>query len=517
MSANSSNSHKLEEELDKETIKSRAIRSSFILIVRQFIVRVLNIIGLLVLARLLDPVTFGVFAILQFIVLFFEVIGALGFPTALIRQKGVVLDDQYRAVFTLQCLLLVISVLLIITCAPYVVGHYDLENDAIQAMYIMCFALFFSSFKVVPRIVLERAMRHDAVAFSEIVEYIAYLLIAMLLAVFGAGLWSLVIATVARALLGLIVLYIYAAWRPRLTLDLSSLKAMRGFALSTFTSRLLELANRALVPVLVGTLFGVYLVGIINFARTILDVLIAQPINMVGRVQFRVFSTQQDNNKSIVRNVERSYLLGGMITFFLAVMAALFSEPLVLLVLGEKWRAVVPAVEVMAFGYAFYAILNPSFQCLRALGDIWMPLVATAILFILTFGLTFILSPQFDDKSYPIATLISIPAVSAITAISIGVRTGFFGLIVISRLLLCAAITGACMYLIVPDELGVISSLLYASLGGLIYFLLLGILLGKKISLALDTLIDGSSALPRSLQKLMRAFSGALTRLSLAN
>ena len=404
-----------EENLSNESIKNRAIRSSAVLVGRQFLMRGLGIIGIFVLAKILSPEIFGIFAIIQFIVLLFEQTSGFGLPLALIRQKEAVNENQLRSVFTIQFVFVLFAGCLIYTFAPNIVEHYELNHEVVYAIQLMIIALIFSSLSLIPKLILQRNFYHDKVAQADIQSYIIYLISAIVMSLFGYGLWSLIFATIFRSVVKTIVLFRYCEWRPSLLWDFSDVRPLISFAIPSQISKIIDLAYRSIVPIIIGSLFGVHAVGILNLARTLLDTAIAQPIAMIGRVQLRLFSNLQDNLPSITRNIHRSYLLGSSGAFLAAAILIGLNEPLILMILGDKWIDAAPAMLFMAIGYAFLSIWSPSTQALKALGDAWRPLYLLLLRTVLVLIVTYLVSDIYGALSFPIAIAISEPFTALIS------------------------------------------------------------------------------------------------------
>lgn len=134
----------MDEPLEARDIKVRAVRGVASLLARQLLVRALGFVGMLVLARVLTPAIFGVFAIAQFVVLFFDQISSLGLSAALLRKKEPVTERELSTVFTVQQLVVAGSIVLILSAAPLIVQHYQLQASHVALIRAMAAALLFA-------------------------------------------------------------------------------------------------------------------------------------------------------------------------------------------------------------------------------------------------------------------------------------------------------------------------------------------------------------------------------------
>ena len=500
---NKKKNNTVDTQLSLSAMRKRAVRSSAILLIRQFVLRALGFVGLLVLARLLSPETFGVFAILHFIILFFEQAGSFGLSSALIRQREEVTELQFRVVFSFQLLILSFSILFILIFSPLVIAHFDFDDYVQDAIYWLLLALIFSSLKTIPKIQLERQLLNDKVAIAEIAEYVIYLFIAVYLSMIGVGLWALVIATIARSLTGVVILYYFSAWRPSLELRFEILKSLFRFAAPIQVTSWIDLGNRSLIPVVIGSLAGPQMVGLLNLARTLLDTLIYQPVNLLGKIQLRVFGRIQDDKIALSRNLRRSYLLGSSIAFLPLCIIAALSYSMIEIVLGEKWIDAALPISIMCAGYGFYAVLQSSTKCLHALNDAWSPLVLTIIRVVMTFLITYFGYQHFGLLSFPIAIAVSIPFSAILTYFYVNRRLKSGGLSFVFAPLLAAIFTSVILLFAFPQVSSVYMLFIKGVVGAGFYILFLGMFVGSEIVDIIKIIKENQSANSRYLGRFL--------------
>jgi PST family polysaccharide transporter len=467
-------------------MKARAVVSATSLLGRQILIRALGFAGMLVLARLLTPQVFGIFAVAQFLVVLFEGLSTLGLNAALIRRREPATESELRAVFTAQLIFVLLAAAAIVIAAPWVARHYGLDADKLLVIRVMATALVFGLFKTVPTVLLQRRMRFDLLAVSQTVEYVAYLAAAIGLAYFEYGLWALVAATLLRAAVGAALVASFAKWRPALGFDLPALRALLAFAVPIQLATIVSLINGAVVPVLVGSLFGVSAVGIVNLAKTMLETSILQPLTILGRVQLRVFGSLQGKQAALARTVSGSYFLACIFAFLPAVLLVVMAEPLIAGLLGKQWLNAVPVVRLLAIAYLSCAIMIPSGQALKAVGDSWTPLWAAVVIAVISLSGTWLLAPRLGVVSFPVAMTIAVPIATLLIAFNVRRRMDVRLLENILPALVAAVSAGVSATAVVSIIPGVAG--LAAALGaaGVVYVLCLALLAGERIAELLE-------------------------------
>ena len=369
----------IEEPLNSGDVKARAVRGVASLLARQLLVRAIGVAGMLVLARVLTPAIFGVFAIAQFVVMAFEQISSLGLAAALLRRKEPVTDVELSTMFTVQQILVACSIVAILLAAPSIATHYRLGSSGESLIRVMAVSLLLASLKTIPSILLERRLRHDLIAASDVAEYLVYQIVAVVLALFDLGLWALAAAFIVRGLVGVIVLYSVSWWSPRFGIEWGALKRIVRFGFPLQLANLLGLANNAIAPLLVGSRLGTAAVGYANFSRSILDALVYQPLIIMSRVQFPVFSRMHDDRTRLAAALERSLYVSSLLTCLLTALIVAEARPFIELVATSKWSPSLMLLYVLGPAYLALAVAQPLTQALKALGDATTPLLGVIL------------------------------------------------------------------------------------------------------------------------------------------
>jgi O-antigen/teichoic acid export membrane protein len=181
--------------LTADEVKSRAASGAVLLMGRGTLLQGLGFIGNLVLARLLVPEDFGLVALGLTIITVGRVLAGAGLGSALIRGQEPPSREVLRAVTGLQ-LAVTSGVAAIAVAIAVLVG----EGAMVTALMVL--ALPLSAFRTPAMILFQRKLQFGVQVTIEITETVVYVAVAITLAAFGLGAWSLAIATVVRILVG---------------------------------------------------------------------------------------------------------------------------------------------------------------------------------------------------------------------------------------------------------------------------------------------------------------------------
>ncbi|WP_276959361.1 oligosaccharide flippase family protein, partial [Allomeiothermus silvanus] len=135
--------------LSLQDLGRQATRSATALAVRQVLVQGLNVLGGILLARLLTPAEFGLYAIVTFLLAFLVAFGGTGLAASLIRQPNEPDELDYRSVYTVQQIIVVTLVVALWIIAPWISRAYRLPLDAAWIFRLVALSLLATSFMVI--------------------------------------------------------------------------------------------------------------------------------------------------------------------------------------------------------------------------------------------------------------------------------------------------------------------------------------------------------------------------------
>ena len=194
------------------SLKKQTVSGVKWVLVTSIIQRILSFGATVILARILTPADFGLFALAFVMIDGFQVFKSLGFDTALVRRKEDINVAANTAFFLIPSMGVILFLILLII-AP--IGAKFLNNDSV-ANIIRALAIIFviSCFGKVPQTILYRDMKFKFKSISEIYSTLIYVLTAVILALNKFGVWSLVIAYILRNLIQISIELYFSGWKP---------------------------------------------------------------------------------------------------------------------------------------------------------------------------------------------------------------------------------------------------------------------------------------------------------------
>ncbi len=186
---------------------------------------VLQIGFVAVLGRLLTPAAFGLVAMAGVFLRFGSYFAQMGIGQALI-QKPQLEPMDIRAAFTASVLVGALFCGLVWVLAPLAV-HLLETPEIVPVVRIMGLVFIINGLSVTSLGLLRRRMNFRALSLIEVTSYgLGYGLTGVPLAIFGAGVWSLVAAGLSQAFIMLMMAYLIERHRVRPSFQWSSHRAL---------------------------------------------------------------------------------------------------------------------------------------------------------------------------------------------------------------------------------------------------------------------------------------------------
>jgi O-antigen/teichoic acid export membrane protein len=192
--------------------------------------------------------------------------------------------------------------------------------------------------------------------------------IGITLAYCGYGVWALVGQTMSAAVFSGIMYWLFTGWRPRFLFSKKSFRELFGFGSKIMAAGFLHTIYMNISPLIIGRKFSAADLG--YYSRG--DSLAALPGGIfqstLGRVIFPVLSSIQDDEERLQRTYNK-YLR--IITSLVApsmLLLAACAEPLIMLLIGEKWLPCVPYLQLLAIAWVCDPIILVNLNILYVKG-----------------------------------------------------------------------------------------------------------------------------------------------------
>ena len=308
--------------------------------------RILLLAGYIVLARFLSPAEFGLITVVSVLIAILGVIVELGFGAAVIQRQDVTGSLTQTAFWTNTLAGMVLSCLIILSAGltSEFFGIPELE-PIVQATAVV---LLWNGMAKVPLSLLMKRREFRKVAAVDLVAGICSVGLGIVLAIGGAGVFSLVAMIVISSLLKLVLSFWFSQWRPRLAYTRRDLKELAGYGLPLSATRLYTQVAVNVDKLLIGKMLSTSLLGAYRLAFQIVEL----PTQVIAGVFHRVFFSVYVDHGDDTNRIRKTHLLAtrsvAFFTFPALLGISVLSERFVLVFLGERWIEMAPILSFLA-------------------------------------------------------------------------------------------------------------------------------------------------------------------------
>ncbi|WP_210479311.1 lipopolysaccharide biosynthesis protein [Naasia sp. SYSU D00948] len=332
-------------------LASSATRGAAVTFAGQGLRIAIQLAGIVILARLLDPADYGVLAMVLAILGVAEVVRDFGLSSAAI-QAPVLLPGQKTNLFWINVAVgLGLTLVVLGLSWPIAALYDDARLQPVAAALAFTFLLSGSATQF--RADLNRNLRFTALTVSDASGQVAGLTLAILTASLGWGYWALVVQQLVAAAVQLTVAAAATRWLPGRPIRGVPMKPFLAFGSNLAGVQLLGYVSRNVDSVVIGATLGATALGLYNRAFQ----LMLLPLNQINapstRVALPVLSRLQDDRERFedFLRVGQTILLN-VVGPVLALCAAQ-APAIVDLALGPQWSGAVPIFQILSIAGFF--------------------------------------------------------------------------------------------------------------------------------------------------------------------
>lgn len=328
----------------------------------------------IILARLVTPSDYGVIAILLVFIQIANVFIQSGFNTALIQKKDS--DDiDFSSIFYLSLVIAAIIYVLFFFTAPLVSVFYKQETLTLF-LRVISLTLFFGAVNSVQNAYVSKTMQFKRFFVSSMGAVTGSGVIGIVMAYKGFGVWALVAQQLSKDFLTCLILWFTVKWRPKLLFSFGRVRKLFSFGWKLLCSGILDTVFRNIYNLIVGKIYNSETLGVFNRGQQFPQVIATNLDGSIQSVMLPTLSSHNDNVEEVKRLTRRSISTSAYLLMPCMFGLAAIAEPLVKLLLTDKWLPCVPFLQLACFSYSIYPIHTANLTGINALGrsDIFLKL-----------------------------------------------------------------------------------------------------------------------------------------------
>ena len=346
---------------------------------------ILQLVVLMILARLLSPADFGVVAAALVVLGFSVIFSQLGVGPAIV-QRNTLEPEHLRMAFTLSVLFGLVLTALIWMFAVEISNFFRI-SDLTPVMRVMSLMFLFQSISIVSESLLQRELKFRNLAAIDVISFaIGFGGFGVVLAIMNYGVWSLVAAYLAQTVLKTVIL-LFSQPHPKKPilhkqafLDLMNFGG--GFTLARIGNYLAGQGDNLVV----GRYLSAEALGVYGRSYQLMSVPASLFGQVVDKVLFPAMAKVQQEPKRLEKAFRRGVALIALMILPSSAVLYFLAPELVYVMLGPDWNGVVVPFQIFSIGMLFRTSYKMSDSISRATGAVYRRAWRQAVYALLVIG-----------------------------------------------------------------------------------------------------------------------------------
>lgn len=330
------------------TLKAKVTHSVFWLGGSNAFSQAITWVFTILIARILSPEDYGLIAMASIYIGFAESLNEFGVGAAVVQKKDIT-EEEIRSTYLISIGMGVSLTLISVLIAPFLAEFFR-EPRLTAIMYALSATFVISAVKNIQQSVMNRHMRFKDIARIEVICKVTTSIISYLCALYGAGVWTLVIAFL---LYNTVQAAMYASCerqRPGKISDIVAIKEIFHFGLQVMLARIVTILSQRTDMLIISKLINAEVLGVYSLSMSLANKPLDKILSILNQVLLPVFSKAQHDNLRFRQYFAKTFELELLIMLPIYVLIIVAAGPLVTAVLGTKWFGTVLPLKM--FGVA---------------------------------------------------------------------------------------------------------------------------------------------------------------------
>lgn len=320
----------------------------------------------IVMARLLSPSDYGMIGMLTVFMVISDLLVNSGIGSALNQMQNRK-EKDFSTAFLFNFVIGIILYGILYFLARPISSFYNVPLLE-KLMQVLALSLVINSLCVIPMTKLQIALSFRMISIITVLSAAFSGVVGIYFAMSGYGVWSLVYSTLGGNLLRMIMLYAIVKWIPHTFFSLASFKSMFSYGSKLLLGQLLDTIYSNIYPLVIGKAYSASALGFYSRAQGYANLPSSTISQMIYRVCFPAFCKENNNKIELLRSYIVIMRNVALLTVFAMTLLLSLAQPLVSILITNKWLSCVPMLQILCVATMWYPMLEVNLSVVKALG-----------------------------------------------------------------------------------------------------------------------------------------------------
>lgn len=404
--------------MDKDipNLKETSIRGFSWRFMQNISTQIIGLVIQIVLARLLMPEDYGLVALTSVINIILNTIVSTGFSSSLVQKKDITELDKSSMFFF--SLFLGGFLYCFVFCVAPVISKFYNQDLLVPILRVQAVSILTTSVCSVHNAVIQRELDFKKSFVAGFVGVVIQGSVGIIMAIKGFGVWALVVSSLLSGFANCCVLLILCKWRPTLEFSWASIRGLFSFSSKILTGNVLNTVYNCLQTLIIGKVYDPVMIGYYNKGFSFPVSMMNSVDGAMNAVLFSSLSRLQDEKAHFVVFLRKSIKVSLTIVTPLLFGMAAVADPMIELLLTDKWKGAVPFVIIQCIACLSWP-LSAKTHAINAIGKSGTNLAVNILVKIVSLALVLFSIPYgvyVMCLSSLVGTLISVLVYSVIVS-----------------------------------------------------------------------------------------------------
>ncbi len=377
--------------MSENSLKTKAVSGMIWTAVQKYSTMGISFVSGIILARLLTPYDYGCIGMLTIFMTIAASFVDGGFASALIQKKRPTQED-YSTVFYWNMSVSLLMYFVLYLCAPAIARFYKIPLLS-SVLRVQGLVLIINAVTIIQSNQLRKQFRFKKIAIVTILTSIISLIVTIILAYKGLGVWALVTQNIITAFIPSVIYWLTNRWRPLLLFSKKSFRELFSFGFYMFMTHFVTNISSSIQGLLIGKVYSPATMGFYSKAHGT-ELLASKSISdVMTQVTYPLYAEVQDDRDRLIFMIKRLTTTLAYLTFPMMFILLLLAKPIFVLLYSERWLPCVPYFQILCIAGLAICLQAVNMQAISAVGKSKIMFTWTLIKRI--FGMTCIVGGLF--------------------------------------------------------------------------------------------------------------------------
>lgn len=337
------------------SVVQQTVRSGVWVAATKFSTRFLQILMLIVLARLLTPRDFGLLGIALLTLAATQQFTNIGLNAALIQQKETNVDSYLDTTWCLEIGRGVLIFTGVFLLAPFIAELFS-EPEATTIIRVLALVPVLNGLRNPGVVYFQKHLQFHKEFLYKTSGGVAQFVVGVAYALYSPTVWALVFASLSQPSIKLVLSYILHDYRPWPAFDMAAAKELINFGKWITGAAIISWLYRQGDDAFVGWFISATALGFYQYAYRLADTPATEVSTVISRVTFPAYSSIQEDIDELRGAVLQSVRFTAFLAFPMGFGIAVVAPSFVPAVLGPDWTPMILTLQILAIYGMVHAI-----------------------------------------------------------------------------------------------------------------------------------------------------------------